>query len=78
MPDALTRLRTVYPNIMKLDYDNTRTRNTGCMTISEEIKQKSEIELFELFYEKQNGRRMSEEQRQFSEHLLEKIREEMR
>ena len=78
VPDALTRLRTVYPNIMKLDYDNTRTRNTGCMTISEEIKQKSEIELFELFYEKQNGRRMSEEQRQFSEHLLEKIREEMR
>lgn len=78
VPDALTRLRTVYPNIMRLDYDNTRTRNTGCMTISEEIKQKSEIELFELFYEKQNGRRMSEEQRQFSEHLLEKIREEMR
>ena len=26
VPDALARLRTIYPNIMKLDYDNRRTR----------------------------------------------------
>lgn len=27
IPDAIGRLRILYPNIMKLDYDNTRTRN---------------------------------------------------
>ena len=78
VPDALARLRTVYPNIMKLDYDNTRTRNAGSLSVPEETERKSEIELFEMFFEQQNGRPMSEEQRQFSGHLLEKVREEMR
>lgn len=27
--DAIGRLRTVYTNIMKLDYDNRRTRASG-------------------------------------------------
>ena len=77
VPDAKARLRTVYPNIMKLDYDNSRTRYSGRAEISEEMEQKSEIELFEEFFEKQNGRAMSEEQRLFSEQLLDRIREEM-
>ena len=78
VPDALARLRTIYPNIMKLDYDNTRTRNAGCMSAPEELERKSEIELFETFFEQQNGRPMSEEQRSFSGRLLEKVREDMR
>ena len=77
VPDALAKLRTVYPNIMKLDYDNTRTRNTNPGTVPEAMERKSEIELFEEFFEQQNGRPMSEEQRAFSERLLEKIGEEM-
>ena len=77
VPDALAKLRTVYPNIMKLDYDNTRTRNTNPGTVPEAMERKSEIELFEVFFEQQNGRPMSEEQRVFSGKLLEKIREEM-
>ena len=77
VPDAMARLRTVYPNIMKLDYDNSRTRYSGRAEISEEMEQKSEIELFEEFFEKQNGRAMSEEQRLFSEQLMDRIREKM-
>ena len=77
VPDALAKLRTVYPNIMKLDYDNTRTRNTNAGTVPEATERKSEIELFEAFFEQQNGRPMSEEQRVFSVRLLEKIREEI-
>lgn len=77
VPDAMVRLRTVYPNIMKLDYDNTRTRNTNQGTVPAAMERKSELELFEEFFEKQNGRPMSEEQRVFSGQLLEKIREEM-
>ena len=78
VPDVMARLRTVYPNIMKLDYDNTRTRNSGWTEVSGEVERKSEIELFDEFFEKQNGRAMSEEQRAFSEQLLDRIREEMK
>ena len=78
VPDALARLRTIYPNIMKLDYDNTRTRNSAWTAAAEETRRKSGIELFGEFFEKQNGRPMSGEQYAFSEQLLRKIREEMR
>ena len=75
VPDALNRLRTVYPNIMKLDYDNTRTRSSACIDRAEGIEKKTEIELFAEFYEKQNGQAMSEEQMKFSLALFEKIKE---
>ena len=28
IPDGLQKLRTIYPNIMRLEYDNRRTRKT--------------------------------------------------
>jgi len=75
VPDAVARLRTVYPNLMKLDYDNTRTRTQAVIDGTDNADGKSEIELFEEFYEKQNGKPMSGEQKRFSETLLEKLRE---
>ncbi len=76
VPDALLKLRTIYPNIMRLEYDNTRTRNASWSAVEEEIERKSGIELFSEFFEKQNGWPMIGEQRAFSEQLLEKIGEE--
>ena len=75
VPDAVGRLRAVYPNLMKLDYDNTRTRNSAYIENTENIEKKSEIELFAELYEKQNGKSMSEEQLKFSIELFEKIKE---
>lgn len=75
VPDALARLRTVYPNLMRLDYDNARTRAAG-ITIAEADARPSEISLFADFYEKQNGQPMSAAQRQLVEALLERFREE--
>ena len=75
VPDALNRLRTIYPNLMKLDYDNSRTRNTAYIDQTESIEKKTEIELFAEFYEKQNGQAMSEEQMKFSLDLFESIKE---
>ena len=77
VPDALARLRVIYPNIMKLDYDNRRTRTAADIENVEAPERKSEIELFGEFYEKQNGQPMSGEQRAFAEELLEKLKEEM-
>lgn len=77
VPDAMARLRTVYPNIMKLDYDNRRTRTASDVGFAEAVEQKSRIELFEEFYTAQNGQPMTEEQRAFAEELLESLKEDM-
>ena len=76
VPDAIARLRTIYPNIMRLEYDNTRTRAASPVGEAEDIEQKSEIELFMEFFEKQNGQPMSPEQRAFSEKIIESLKEE--
>lgn len=73
VPDAIGRLRTIYPNIMRLDYDNKRTQSTGKAVEAENVEQKTPFELFQEFYESQNNQEMSEEQKQFSISLMEKI-----
>ncbi len=78
VPDAMARLRAVYPNIMKLDYDNTRTRTASHIEGAENVEYKSETELLGEFYEKQNGQQMSQEQLRFSAELFEKIKEGIR
>lgn len=75
IPDAVSKLRVIYPNLMKLDYDNQRTR-AGIVLEGAENEQKSPLELLEEFYEKQNGQSMGEEQRAFAKNLMEHIWEE--
>ena len=76
VPDAVARLRVIYPNLMKLDYDNTRTRTAPELSGPSPEIRKTPLELFAEFYEKQTGHPMSEEQSRYSAALLEKIREE--
>ncbi|MBR3431573.1 MAG: exonuclease SbcCD subunit D [Clostridia bacterium] len=76
VPDALTRMRTIYPNIMKIDYDNRRTRTSSDAGGAGDIEHKSEIELFNDFFEIQNGQPLSDEQKSFAEEILEGLKEE--
>ena len=73
IPEALARLRQVYTNIMKLDYDNARTRHASVLTLAENVETKTPAELFAEFFEMQNGQPMSEEQAAFMNGLIEKI-----
>lgn len=75
IPNAVSKLRIIYPNLMKLDYDNKRTR-AGIILEGAEDQQRSPLELLEEFYEKQNGQPMGEEQRAFAKSLMERIWEE--
>lgn len=75
IPDAVSKLRIIYPNLMKLDYDNKRTR-AGIVLEGAEDQQRSPLELLEEFYEKQNGQPMGEEQRAFAKNLMKRIWEE--
>ena len=76
IPDAIGRLRAIYPNLMKLDYDNRRTRSAAEFTGAEEMERKSPLTLFGEFYQRQNGSALSEEQLAFSRALMEQIWEE--
>lgn len=74
--DAVAKLRCVYPNLMKLDYDNTRTRNSLALTQAEETEKKSDTKLLSEFFEKQNGKPLSDEQLEYAANLFEQIKEE--
>ena len=76
VPEALGRLRLVYPNLLKLSYDNTRTRTSQSVDRAQRVAQKSPLELFEELYETQNNQPMSQEQRDFAQRLIEQLREE--
>ena len=76
VPEALSRLRTVYPYIMKLTYDNTRTKLRQNPLEAAAEPESSPLELFGLLYEKQNNRALGEEQREYLTKLIESIWEE--
>ena len=73
IPDVLTKLRVIYKNIMKLDYDNRRTRTANEIGGAENVKEKSPFEHFREFYEIQNGQPLSEEQSAFVTDIIEQI-----
>ena len=75
IPEAVGRLRVIYPNMMKLTYDNTRTRGNQIIDSAEDVGRKSPLSLFEELYELQNNQPMSEMQRNFSQELIESIQE---
>ena len=73
--DAMSRLRTIYPYLMTLDYDNARTRAAGGMSVPAETERRTPSELFEALYQRQNHRPMSEVQRAYIAQLMEQIME---
>ena len=76
VPEALYRLRTVYKNIMKLTYDNTRTRDQQNPLDQRVDARKTPLELFRQLYEAQNNQPMSEQQDEFLARLIGAIWEE--
>ena len=74
--DAIGKLRTVYHNLMKLDYDNKRTRSVSQVDGAVDVETKTPIELFSDFYELQNNQPMNDEQKAFVEDLIEQVWED--
>ena len=69
-------MRVIYPNLMWLQYDNKRTRESRVVEGAGDVERKSELELFEEFYEIQNNQPMSEKQQEFAGRLIRTILEE--
>ncbi|WP_347995141.1 exonuclease SbcCD subunit D [uncultured Eubacterium sp.] len=74
--NAIGKLKSIYPNLMSMEYDNTRTRSYSVVDNVETGEAKSPLDYFEEFFEKQNGRKMSEKQRDYLLEILGEAREE--
>ena len=75
-PDAVARLRVVYPNLMRLDYDNRRTRAQSAVTEIADASQYQPIQLFEMFFKELNGQDISPTQRDYLAGLIQKVWED--
>lgn len=76
VPEAVGRLRVIYPNLMKLSYDNARTRKDTAVEDSGDVTHRSPMELFEELYALQNNQPMSQVQRAYVRQLMETVWEE--
>ena len=67
----LDEIRKIYPNILRLEFENTRTKMEAETDHLEEIEKKDAFALFAEFFEKQNDREMDEEQSKWVRTILE-------
>ena len=75
VPDALRKLRVIYPNILKLEYDNTRTRHRNSVFEREAVKKREPIEYIEELFYLQNNDKMNDEQLGVLRQLMEDANE---
>ena len=73
--DAIGKLRSIYPNLMKLDYDNSRVRAQGLETAAA-AETKPPARLFADFFQMQNGQELSPSQESLVEKLVKAIWED--
>lgn len=76
--DAVGKLRVIYPNLMKLDYDNARTRQNQVITSSGKEDEKDPLTLADELFVLQNNKPMSDGQREYMQDLIRKVWEEER
>ena len=73
IPEAMGRLRVIYPYLMKLDYDNQRTRTSTEIQGASAMEEKTPGQLFAEFYEMQNNAPLSDEQKEFLDSMIRSI-----
>ena len=73
IPDAIGLLRTVYHNLMKLNYDNKRTQSNAVIPADAAVETKSPYELFSDFYQLQNNQPMSDGQAAHIKEMIENV-----
>lgn len=75
--DAIGKLRRVYKNLLRLEYQNTRTMVNvdvkGCNP--EDMKQKSEFDLFCEFYKNQNNVEMDSQRRKILREIIHNVKD---
>ena len=78
IPNAMSRLQTVYKNALELRYDNARTRANEEIFGAEDVEQKTAFQLFSEFFIERNQTAMTEQQSEYMKRLIETIEGEER
>ncbi len=71
--DAMATLRTVYPNVLKLSYDNKATRAAENIEQLGAVDKKNPLEIFETFFNSRRGKDMDEDEKEYIHSLIEEI-----
>ena len=75
--DAIGQIRKIYPNVLKLEIQNSKSSvspNDEKEKELQNIKNKSEVELFNEFYKFQNYTKLNDEQTQVIENIVKEIK----
>ena len=75
--DAIGQIRKIYPNVLKLEIQNSKSsvsQNDEKEKELQNIKNKSEVELFKEFYKFQNYTELNDEQSQVIENIVKEIK----
>ncbi len=76
IPDANRKLHKIYSYMMKLSYDNSRTKNHSVIKSDIRNEKLPPVQIFSEFYESQCNHKMSSEQYEFVESLIREVWEE--
>lgn len=76
--DAIGKIKKIYPNTLKLEIQNSKTinKNEEENINLEELKKKSELELFSDFYKLQNNLDLNEEQKEIVKNIISEVKHE--
>lgn len=74
VPNAFAKLQVIYPNIMKLIYENQRTKEQAQIKAVQNIQQKDPLVLISDFYTLQNNLELNQEQQEMVQSIWEEIR----
>lgn len=72
IPDAISKLRIIYPNIMKLSYDNKRSKMDAPLEGNKDERLQP-LDLLQEFYCQQNNKELNNEQETFVKELISQI-----
>lgn len=76
IPDAISYLRQEYPHIMRLDYDNARTRALLDTTPLAKTEMRDPADLFDSFYQMRNNRELNAKQKEYLQKAVKTVWEE--
>lgn len=71
--DAIDTLRSIYPNILKITYDNSSTQNSAKLEDLKTSKIEKPAALFEEFYKNRSGSELDENQKKYITVLIDSI-----
>lgn len=71
LPDAMAKLRALYPNILRLDWEQIVAPQSRARERLANVRQSSPLELFSAFYEQQTGEQLTSDERALVEACIE-------